>query len=498
MPQAHAFILTKIIATLGPATAERQRIRRLVEEGARVFRINFSHGTFEQFDRLLSSVRDVAAEMGVPVGVFGDLSGPKIRLGKVQGDGIHLTEGTMIALGRQAVVAGPATDGQPTVFDTTAPTVLDDIQPGERLYIDDGNVRTLVVDRVGAGEQVQVLCRVTSGGRVSSAKGINLPDSTVALPSVTAHDERCARWAVERGLDFLALSFVRRAADVGELKQRLSALAPNGIGPPPVIAKIEKPQALEDLDAILDLADAVMVARGDLGVEMDVAEVPRIQKQIIGMAHDVGKPVIVATQMLQSMIDSPSPTRAEVSDVANAIYDGADAVMLSGETAVGRWPVLAVATMARVARLTLRHLREEAAPLVPRRSALLHESRYRTAALAHGVATIVRDLDAAMVVTWSESGGGARYLSKNRLTVPIIAASGDPAALRRMSLLYGVMPLQMPVPSGREAFAAEIDRLIQHHGWARPGDPVVLVAGEPLTERGVSNTVWVRYVGDAQ
>jgi len=237
-----------------------------------------------------------------------------------------------------------------------------------------------------------------------------------------------------------------------------------------------------------------MVARGDLGVEMDLAEVPGIQKRVIAMAHDYAKPVIVATQMLQSMIESASPTRAEVSDVANAIDDGADAVMLSGETAVGKWPVQAVATMARIARATQRELAREGR--VARPPIKLQQTRYRTAALAHGVAVVVKDIGAKLVVTWSELGGGARYLSQNRLHVPILAAGSNPEALRKMALLYGVMPYEMPKPTDSTSFIAAIDKLIIEREWAKKGDAVVVVKGEPIGVAGVTNELLIHYVGD--
>ena len=488
------FILTKIIATLGPASADMETIVRLTEEGARVFRINFSHGTFEQFDRLLAMVRQAGQETGTAVSALGDLSGPKLRLGKVAGDGIDLHPGDTVVLQQLTITAEP--NDHQIVFSTNSPQVIAEIEPGQRLLINDGAVRMLGTEKIEREGNAAIVCQVTVGGRVSSSKGVNLPDSELALPSMTDHDWRCVQWAVENEIDLLALSFVRRADDVRQLQSALAQRQRKGMQRIPVIAKIEKPQALDDLDAIVATADAVMVARGDLGIEMDLAKVPIIQKRIIALAHDLGKPVIVATQMLQSMIDKPSPTRAEVSDVANAIYDGADAVMLSGETAVGSYPTRAVAMMARVASITLNQMICDGTLTNDRVTARPDESRYRTAALAHGVASIVGDLDARLVVTWSQRGGGALYLSRTRLGVPVIAASSDMAALRRMNILYGVIPVLMAQPKDRAEFAAQADELVQQRGWARPGDPIVLVAGEPMGVAGVTNAIWVRYVGD--
>ena len=470
---------------------------RLIEKGARVFRINFSHGTFDEFGRLLAMVRQAGEETHNPVGVLGDLSGPKIRLGRVAAAGIELKAGDTVALQQQPVVSEAAGAGETIIFSTTMPGALAEIEAGQRIFIDDGAVRMLAVDKIESEGNTTLISQVTVGGAVSTGKGINLPDSQLSLPSLTPYDLKCLDWAVEQDIDYLALSFVRRAADLQQLRSALAERRASREQPIPIIAKIEKPQALDDLDAIVREADAVMVARGDLGVEMDLAEVPVIQKRIIRLAHAHGRPVIVATQMLQSMIRNPVPTRAEVSDVANAIFDGADAVMLSGETAIGDYPDRAVAMMARVATAALGQVVRDDARAVPGPSREMGESPYRTAALARGVATVVRDLGAKLVVTWSQRGGGARYLSRNRLGVPVIAACSDMAVLRRMSILYGVVPVLMSRPDSRSAFSEQVDELVTRSGWVSFGDPIVLVAGEPLGVAGVTNSLWIRYVGDA-
>ena len=331
-------------------------------------------------------------------------------------------------------------------------------------------------------------------------KGINLPDSEISVPSLTDWDRECAAWAVAHDLDFLALSFVRSAADIRELQALLKSLGRDhreirSHSRLPIIAKIEKPQAIEDLEGILEAADGVMVARGDLGVEMDVAEVPVMQKRIVKRAHAVGKPVIVATQMLESMISSATPTRAEVSDVANAILDGADATMLSGETAVGEFPVLCVEMMARTARRAEQHLAEVG--LCPtERPAPVGRVGYRTAALARGVAAVVRELDPRFVVIWSQLGGGASYLSHTRLRRPVLAFSSDERAVRQMSLLYGVHPMLAEQPASAEHFVSGVDAMLQEKGWAAAGDPLVMVLGEPLGAAGVTNKIRIHYVGE--
>lgn len=498
------FILTKILATVGPSCANAAVLANLIEQGVRVFRINFSHGDFDSFTHALDGIREGSRRAGITVGVLGDLSGPKIRVGKVQPGGIELEAGQSVWFQQPPIIASDprlASSGQPpeadtgstVTFSTTYPPFISDANPGDRLLIDDGAVRLLVTGRDGQGEDQRLICRVTIGGIVTSSKGINLPDTDVSAPSVTEYDWRCVDWAVKNELDFLALSFVRQAADVQELKSYLAEITAKAVTTIPVIAKIEKPQALTDLEAIVQVADGLMVARGDLGVEMDPAKVPGIQKRTIRLAQDYGKPVIVATQMLQSMIESATATRAEVSDVANAIYDGASAVMLSGETAVGRYPIQAVQTMARIAVATQRDLAE--LPPQGRPPIKLQESRYRTAALAHGVNVVVRDLHAKLMGVWSRNGGGARYLSQNRPSIPIIAASCNPPALRRMNLLYGVVPVYMEQPNSFEDFASQLDQLIIDRAWANQGDQVVLLAGQPIDYPGMTNALLIRYLG---
>jgi pyruvate kinase len=494
-----AFVHTKLIATLGPATAEPRVIGRLIEEGVSVFRLNFSHGDERQQGDLLRAVRAAAAAAGRSVGVLGDLPGPKIRLIDVPDDGLSVEAGDRVvfpppddtaAVGRGQT---PEHNGR-TVLRCGYERFTQEVQVGHRVLIDDGLVRMLVVDK----HDDALVCNVTQGGLILPRKGVNLPDTPLSVPSVTPRDWQWVDWAIENDLDFLALSFVRRADDIRELRAGLAQRLENHrIALMPVIAKIEKPEALDDLDAIIDAADAVMVARGDLGVEMDLAQVPVIQKRIIRLAHDHGKPVIVATQMLQSMIDAPTPTRAEVSDVANAIYDGADAVMLSGETAVGRFPTQTVHAMTRIARLTEHHLRADEPGQWGRPPRKLRETRYRTAALAHGVAVIVQDIGARLVINWTQRGGGARYLSQVRLPMPIVAASENPRVLRRMTLMFGVVPVGMPRPDSPEAFIRQIDAWIRAHGLAENGDPAVVVLGVPLEAAGRTNEIRLHYIGEA-
>ena len=485
-------LLTKVIATAGPACDEPAMLVRLIEHGVRVFRINFAHGSLEEHAELVAAIRVAAVEAGIEVAILGDLSGPKIRLGKVVAGGVRLRRGERIRFVPVETCALPPVPGAEAVFSLTLPSIIDDVLPGQRVLIDDGAVRALVVERPETRDGRALVANVTTAGVVRSAKGVNLPDSDLRVPAVTERDWRCVDWALAHGLDFLAMSFVRRAAELRQLRQYLDDRGP-GASRLPVVAKIEKPEALDELEAIIAEADAVMVARGDLGVEMDLVQVPIIQKRVVSMAHDYGKPVIVATQMLQSMIESPAPTRAEVSDVANAIFEGADAVMLSGETAVGRYPVETVHVMARIAQAMQTEVGYGSSQWG--RSPRKHPGRDLDLALAHGVATVARDLDARLIVVWSQGGDTARYLSQNRPGIPIIAATSDEATMRRMCLLFAVWPVSMASPGDIEDFVAAADRLLIDQGWAEPGDAVVIVAGEPLDAPGVTNTLRIHYVG---
>ncbi len=498
MKRLEDLILTKIIATIGPACDEPGLLARLIEEGARIIRINFSHGSFDDFQRSYDAIRQASKLADIPVAILGDLCGPKIRIGKVhEAKPFALAVGDYVELTRKEMLCRRYDDTGMSVLSTNYPAVIDDVQPGHRVMINDGAIHMLVVDRVFADDDQdhRLVCRVTQGGLVSDRKGINLPDTDISAPSLTEYDKQCATWATEREFDALALSFVRRAEDVKQLRGFLKRITPPGVLRPPIVAKIEKPQALSDLDEICAQSEAVMVARGDLGVEMDLAEVPMIQKRVIKVAHDHGRPVFVATQMFQSMIEDPSPTRAEVSDVANAVFEGADGLMLSGETAVGAYPKFAVATMARIARKTEAQLalaRDDQARL-PKK---LRLSRYRTAALARGVSVVAGDLHARFIVMWSERGGGARYLSQSRMDIPIIAATSSEQGLRQMNLLFGVVPVLMPRPENAQAFIDQTDRMLLDSGAAQPGEPVVVVLGEPIGSPGVTNEIRLHYVGD--
>ncbi|MHC4975066.1 MAG: pyruvate kinase [Planctomycetota bacterium] len=497
------FSLTKIIATVGPSCDSAEMLRHLIEAGVSVFRLNFSHGTEAEHDVRLKLIREVSADIARHVSVMGDLPGPKIRVGIVPGDGIEVRQGDEIAFRCGIEEAIP---GEIPIFPCTYEKLIDEVEPGHRVLIADGAVRALAVERMeseSSGGELELRCRITTGGVIGSKKGVNLPDSDISVPAITEVDWKWARWAYDHGIDYLALSFVRRADEVRRLKETLaewSEKITRGMEREPhipVIAKIEKPQAVENIESIVREADGLMVARGDLGVEMDLALVPATQKKLIAAAKSHGCPVIVATQMFESMISSPIPTRAEANDVANAIYDDADAVMLSGETAVGSYPSLAVETMRRIALATESDQRSHAsgdAP-IPQPNA----KNEVLSAMSSGAWHIARGVNAGLVACWSQSGGVARYLSRSGFRIPIIAFTSDVNAARRMSLLYGVVPmLESHPPKHRSEFAGRIEKMLLDKGWAHRGDMYVALAGKPMGKPGVVNTVAIRRVGEIE
>lgn len=494
----------KIVATIGPSSDSPEAVRRLIEAGVGVFRFNFSHGDLAQHAVRLKTVRSVASEMGVQVACLGDLQGPKIRVGKVPagvgaasasgGGSIEVETGQDVVLSRAADVCGvrQGAAGPEAVLALTYKKLVEEVKPGHKVLINDGAIRMLAVSREGEDE---LRCRVVVGGKITSGKGINVPQSDLTAPAITDRDWECARWAVEQDMDYIALSFVRTADEVILLKRKIEEMAPGAWIP--VVSKIEMPQAVANLNSIVEASDAIMVARGDLGVEMDIARVPVVQKQIIAASNEYGKPCIVATQMLETMIENSSPTRAEASDVANAVFDGADAVMLSAETATGKHPVLVVETMSRIVAAAECRMREltvtSGAPM------RLHAGHRATAALAHGAWEVARDLGATAVACWSQNGGTARYLSQNNFHVPIVAFTSSEQTARRMALLRGVVPVRnAPPPSGMLSdWNAMVDRELVKRGLAKPGDPIVLIAGRPLGRAKASNTLAIGKVGDA-
>ncbi len=486
-------IRTKIVATLGPAVADAARIRALLIAGVDVCRFNFSHGTLQEHETLLHLVREQAADLDLPIATLGDLGGPKIRLGEV--DEANEPGGMLIDVGDPLTVVRHPVVGRGGVVSTSYPAIVDDVGVGDRLLIEDGLLRFVCVGKT----QDHLSLQCSAGGVLKSRKGVNLPNTSLTLPSITEHDWECVEWAARHGLDYLSLSFLRRARDLVDLRHHLAKRSASTL----LVAKIEKAEAVRDFDGIVLAADAVMVARGDLGVELDVARVPIIQKDLIRRARRAGKPVIVATQMLQSMVEHSSPTRAEVSDVANAVFDGADALMLSGETSIGRFPVGAVHTMAHVAGVTEQYLARDPGHTPYARaidSSLSHEpagdgSDDLGHAAAHAARRMVDELACRLVVVYSKSGETARLFAKQRFPVPVVALSDDPRVLRQVNLHYGVLPLAMPLPPDVRRLIDDVDACLQERELAAEGDRIVLVAGRALGAPGSMNGILVHIVG---
>lgn len=476
---------TKIVCTLGPASSSPEVIGAMIDAGMSVARLNFSHGSHAEHQARLELVRRVAAEKRRSIAVLADLSGPKIRCREIEGGQVVLGAGEKIDF-----VRGDK-PGNARELTTIYDAFVDDVEVSDPVYLDDGALRLRVIEK----EKNRLRCSVEVGGVLKSRKGINLPGSKISAPSLTEKDAADLAFACSIGVDFVALSFVRSAADVADLKARLAKLG----SPAKAIAKIEKPAALDDLEAIIDVSDAVMVARGDLGIELPVEKVPLIQKRIIREARHALKPVIVATQMLESMIEKPTPTRAEVSDIANAIEDGCDAVMLSAETASGLYPVPAVRMMQSVARDIETNYADSAA-----NSHFLEETSGEPMrkSMVMGAAMIAEALKAKYIVVRSESGETARYLSKIRGRCPIIAVHPDDAVLRRHALFWGVLPLRTDVgqASSQPSMDDELRYLasaILDQGLVEPQDSVIVVSRYPWGEQQPPNSIRAVIVGEA-
>ena len=446
---------TKIVATIGPASSDRATVRRLVNNGLNVARLNFSHQDHAYHRESFETIRSVSRELGVPVAVLADLCGPKIRVGEMANGAAELEQGATVVLTAGQVL------GTSERFSVSYPTLADEVRPGDPILLDDGMIRLEVTRRSGS----DIVCTVVVGGRLKSSKGVNLPGTALSTPALTAKDRVDLAFGLELGVDYFALSFVRRPEDVVEAK----ALAGNV----PVIAKIEKPEAMEAHEAISDVADGLMVARGDLGVEAGFDKVPLMQKTLIRAAASRGKPVIVATQMLESMIASPVPTRAEVSDVANAVLDGADALMLSGETAVGDHPVEAVGQMASVIETV------EASELYRLQPPRLRIDEYSfDNAIARAASQAGRDLELNALVVFTQSGRTASLVSAYRPESPILGLSMSDDSLRRMALRWGVLPVKIEGWfSNFPESLRFVEEVVTESGVAEPGDDVGITYG---------------------
>lgn len=468
---------TKIVATLGPASAEAKTISALITAGVDVVRLNQSHGERAWHERAFRSVRAAAKRLGKPVAIMVDLQGPKMRIGRVTGGGVNLKRGSRVKL-----VAGAGLSDENTLYVPLA-QIVEDIKRGDRVLLDDGNIALKVISKAGD----RAACRVVTGGRMSDHKGVNLPGVDISVPSVTRKDLADLAWAARMGAEYAAVSFVRRPEDV----KRVRAFLKKTRSPIRIIAKIEKPEALGKLDEIARLSDGLMVARGDLGVEMPLEKVPVAQERIIAAAHEHDIPVIVATQMLESMTEKPRPTRAEVSDVAAAILGSTDAIMLSGETAIGRYPVKVVRQMASIATEIEKHMIAAGTLNALYPSSPTHAV---TDAVCHGACSAARDLRAKAVFVSTTSGQTALLFSKYRFDGLLVGASNNPDSVRRMALHWGVKPLVVRKCHDHHRLLDEITKKALARKLVAPGDTVVFLAGTPLGKSGATNLLIVHRI----
>ncbi|MEA2976490.1 MAG: pyruvate kinase [Alphaproteobacteria bacterium] len=465
---------TKIVATLGPASSDRATITRLFEAGADVFRINMSHTTHERMRELVATIRGIEADHNRPIGILVDLQGPKLRIGSFAGGTAMLVKGETFTLD-----SDPA-PGDATRIQLPHPEIFQVVSPGHTLLLDDGKVRLIAQE----ANNTRIVARVEVGGKLSNRKGVSFPDATLPLSALTPKDRSDLDAALDTGIDWIALSFIQRPEDIAEAKKITRGRAA-------VMAKIEKPQALTRLGEIMDLADALMVARGDLGVEMPLEKVPGLQKQITRTARRAGKPVVIATQMLESMITSPVPTRAEVSDVATAIYEGADAVMLSAESAAGQYPVEAVATMNRIAEEV------EGDGLYRSIIQAQHASPEATGAdaIADAARQIAETLELSALVCWTSSGSTGLRVSRERPKPLIVAISPNLSTARRLSLVWGIHCVVAQDAHDQDDMVERACRIAFREGFAKAGQRVIIVAGVPLGTPGATNMLRIAFVG---
>ncbi|AEG59628.1 pyruvate kinase [Desulforamulus ruminis] len=468
---------TKIVCTIGPASESFEVLKEMMLAGMNVARLNFSHGTHEDHGRRLEAIRQAAREVGKNIAILLDTKGPEIRLKKFANPPVLLKPGQSFTLTTREVL------GDDTIVSVTYMDLPKDVRPGSRVAVADG----LIEMEVEAVEGQDVHCRVINGGPLSNQKGVNLPGVNVNLPSITERDVEDIRFGIQQGVDFIAASFIRKASDVLAIRQIVEEVGADVA----IIAKIESRQGVDNLAEIINVSDGIMVARGDLGVEIPAEEVPVLQKTMIQSCNIAGKPVITATQMLESMTQNPRPTRAEASDVANAIFDGSDAIMLSGETAAGKYPVQAVETMARIAQRAEQAVNFDAL-LETRGSAL---QRTVTDGISHAVCTIAKELGVSAIITATASGHTARMIAKYRPKVPIIAVTPKADVLRKLALAWGVEPLLIgPLTGTDEMISASVEVSLTA-GLISAGDLVVITAGVPVGVHGTTNMMKVHTVG---
>jgi pyruvate kinase len=464
----------KIVATLGPASSSYEQVKAIIDAGVDVARMNLSHGSHEVHEEIYKTVRKAAADAGKSLGIFVDLQGPKIRLAKFKDGPVHLAKGAIFKITIEEV------EGDVNVCGTTFRGLPADVKVGDVLLIDDGKVRLRATDV----STTTVTTEVEIAGDVSNNKGINLPGVAVNVPALSEKDEVDLRWALKVGVDMIALSFVRNASDIVRVHEIMKEEGRTL----PVIAKIEKPQAVENLEEIIDAFDGIMVARGDLGVELPLEQVPLVQKRAVELARRWAKPVIVATQMLESMIHASIPTRAETSDVANAVLDGADALMLSGETSVGEFPVETVSTMARIIEFT----EENGLDRIP---ALGTKPHTHAGAVSLAAMEIAELLGSKYVCVFTESGDSLKRISRLRSSVPVLTFTPNQDVANRLSLVWGSRTFLVPKVNHTDGMFDQVDTTVLEEGLCKQGDEVVVVAGTPPGVSGSTNTLRVHKVG---
>ncbi len=468
-------IKTKIIATVGPSSQKKSVLRRMILAGMDLVRINMSHGRHEEHKIVIDNIRELSQETKRPIGIILDLRGPKIRTGKLKdGRPVYLKRGSVLRITTKEVL------GDETQISTTYKGLIDDVEVGDRILLDNGTIELRVIDK----EKDSILCKVTVGGILGENKGINLPGVSVSVPSVTEKDKKDIEFGVKNRVDYFAISFVRDEENVKEVKRIISSYGADI----PVIAKIEKPEAVKNIEKILQVSDGIMVARGDLGVEIRPEQVPEVQKILIQKAIIFNKPVITATQMLESMTLNPFPTRAEASDVANAIYDGTDAVMLSEETAIGRYPVKAVQMMAKIA------LKAENSPFMRYNLRFDKEPEDIVYAVARSAVNILHDINAKAIIVFSVSGRTAKLISRYRPKRPIFSFSPDRDVYNRLSLVWGITPLIIPPIHDTRRIIEKGEEIILRKGILKKDDLVVLVTGLAL-KAGSTNLIKIHRMG---
>jgi pyruvate kinase len=470
---------TKIVCTLGPAINSEQMITRLIKAGMNVARLNFSHGTHEEHRTMIQAIRKVSARMNKTIPILQDLQGPKLRVGKIKNGSVQLKKGNCITITTEKII------GDENIISTTYPYLSKDVQPGDTILLDDG----LIQLKVATKKSDQVQCKIIEGGYLSDHKGINLPGVFISQPSFTDKDRDDLLFGIDQGVELVAMSFVRSSDDISKVKEIIAEKKKEIM----VIAKLEKPEAIKHLEAIIDVYDGVMVARGDLGVELPLQKLPLLQKKIIHTAMQKGKPVITATQMLESMRQNSRPTRAEVSDVANAIFDGTDAVMLSAETATGNYPITTVRTMARI----ITEAEQASEYQLAQHLSSVEKTLSIADAISHSASEAAEYLKVKAIVAFTKSGFTARMVAKYRPQSRIIAFSPSEIVQHQLNLSWGVCPLKMDFLNSTDEIINQTEKILLEKKFVKTGDVIIILLGAPIFVKGTTNLLKLHVVGSA-